>query len=158
MILTDNTIEKIRKTIPKYPRRLSCILPALTLAYRQVGYLNDELYGEIAQVLELDTVRVAEAASFYTMFPKKPVGRYFIQVCQNLSCALLGAESLVEYLKQKLGVELGEVTNDGLFTVVTVECLGSCTTAPMMQVNDRFYENLTREKVDELLDDLRKQG
>ncbi len=158
MILTEQTVEKIRATIPKYPERLSCILPALTLAYGQVGHLNENVYREIAEILDLDTVRVAEAASFYTMFPKKPVGKYFIQVCHNIACSLLGAESLIEYLLKKLDVKLGEITEDGLFTVVTVECLGSCTTAPMMQINDKFYENLTHERVDQIIEELRKQG
>jgi len=157
MILNDETVKQIKGVIPKYPERRSCILPALTLAYRQVGYLNDDVYREISGILELDLVDIAEAASFYTMFPKKPVGKYLIQVCHNISCALLGAESLIEYLLKKLDVELGEVTEDGLFTVVTVECLGSCTTAPMMQINDKYYDNLTREKVDAIIEELRKQ-
>jgi NADH-quinone oxidoreductase E subunit len=158
MILNEQTVKAIRADIPKYPQRRSCILPALTHAYRQVGHLNEVVYREIADVLDLDTIQIAEAASFYTMFPKQPVGKYFIQVCHNLSCSLLGAESLVEYLLRKLDVKKGAITPDGLFTVVTVECLGSCTTAPMMQINDLFYENLTREKVDAIIDELRKKG
>ncbi len=158
MILTDETVKKIKATIGKYPQRRSCILPALTEAYWQVGHLNDDIYAEIARTLELDVIQVAEAASFYTMFPKAPVGKYFIQVCHNISCALMGAESLVEYLQKKLNIKLGETTPDGLFTLITVECLGSCTTAPMMQINDRFHENLTREKVDGILDELKAGG
>jgi len=158
MILNDETVKKIKATVPIYPQRRSCILPALTLAYWQEGHLNDDIYREISDILDLKTVDVASAASFYTMFPKAPVGKYYIQVCHNISCALLGADSLVDYLTQKLGVNLGETTEDGLFTVVTVECLGSCTTAPVMQINNDYYENLTREKVDQILEDLRKQG
>ena len=158
MILNDETIKKIKATVPIYPERRSCILPALTLAYWQEGHLNDDIYREISDILDLKTVDVASAASFYTMFPKAPVGKYYIQVCHNISCALLGADSLIDYLAQKLGVKLGETTEDGLFTVVTVECLGSCTTAPMMQINNDYHENLTREKVDQILEDLRKQG
>ena len=158
MILNDDTVKKIKATVPIYPQRRSCILPALTLAYWQEGHLNDDIYREISDILDLKTVDVASAASFYTMFPKAPVGKYYIQVCHNISCARLGADSLIDYLTQKLGVKLGETTEDGLFTVVTVECLGSCTTAPMMQINDDYYENLTREKVDQILEDLRKQG
>ncbi|MCK4657394.1 MAG: NAD(P)H-dependent oxidoreductase subunit E [candidate division Zixibacteria bacterium] len=158
MILNDETVKKIKATVPIYPQRRSCILPALTLAYWQEGHLNDDIYREISDILDLKTVDVASAASFYTMFPKAPVGKYYIQVCHNISCALLGADSLIDYLAQKLGVKLGETTEDGLFTVVTVECLGSCTTAPVMQINNDYYENLTREKVDQILEDLRKQG
>ncbi|MFH1893373.1 MAG: NADH-quinone oxidoreductase subunit NuoE [Candidatus Zixiibacteriota bacterium] len=156
--MTDESVKQIRSTIPHYPQRRSCILPALTIAYWQVGHLNDDLYREISDILELQLVDVAEAASFYTMFPKRPVGKYFIQVCQNISCSLLGADSLIEYLLEKLNVKLGDITKDGLFTVVTVECLGSCTTAPMMQVNDKYYEKLTRVKVDSIIEELRSKG
>jgi len=158
MILNEETVRKIKDTIPRYPQRRSCILPALTLAYWQEGHLNDHIYREISAILGLNTVDISSAASFYTMFPKAPVGKYYIQVCHNISCALLGADSLIEYLLKKLNIRLGETTEDGLFTVVTVECLGSCTTAPMMQINERYHENLTREKVDRILEDLRKQG
>jgi len=158
MILTEDSVKQIQSTFPKYPHRRSCILPALTVAYWQVGHLNDDIYREISDILEVDLVDVAEAASFYTMFPKKPVGKYYIQICQNISCSLLGADSLIEYLQNKLNVKLGDVTEDGLFTVTTVECLGSCTTAPMMQINDKYYENLTRDKVDAIIDELRNQG
>lgn len=142
----------------KYPRRKSVILPALTVAYRQVGHLSDQIYREISDIIEVPYIEVAEAASFYTMFPKEPVGKYLIQVCHNISCALLGADSLVGYLEEKLGIKKGETTPDNLFTLISVECLGSCASAPMMQINDKYYENLTREKVDRILEELRKQG
>ena len=128
------------------------------MAYRQLGHLNDEIYSEIALITGIPTVEIASAASFYTMFPKHPVGKYLIQVCHNISCALLGADSLIAYLEEKLGIKKGETTSDNLFTLISVECLGSCTTAPMMQINDRYYENLTREKVDRILEELRKSG
>ena len=89
------------------------------------------------------------------MFPRKQVGKYLIQVCQNISCTLMGAEGLIDYLGKKHGIRLGETTEDGLFTLVTVECLGSCGTAPMMQINDKYYESLTRAKVDEIIENLR---
>jgi len=105
-------------------------------------------------VLNIPAGEIAEAASFYTMFPKQPVGKYLIQVCHNISCALLGAESLIGYLEHKLGVQVGETTPDNLFTIVRVECLGSCATAPMMQINQDYYENLTKKKVDRILEQL----
>jgi NADH-quinone oxidoreductase subunit E len=105
-------------------------------------------------VIKIPVVEVAEAATFYTMFPKAPAGKYLIQVCHNISCALLGADSLIGYLEQKLGIKLGETTDDNLFTLISVECLGSCATAPMMQINHDYYENLTREKVDAIFDKL----
>ncbi|UCD16560.1 MAG: NAD(P)H-dependent oxidoreductase subunit E [Candidatus Zixiibacteriota bacterium] len=158
MILNEQSIAEIREKMVKYPRRKSAILPALTVAYRQIGHLNEDLYGEISKIIEIPVVEIAEAASFYTMFPKHPVGKYLIQVCHNISCALLGADGLVRYLEKKLEIRKGETTPDNLFTLITVECLGSCSTAPMMQINDRYYENLTREKVDTILDELRKQA
>jgi NADH-quinone oxidoreductase E subunit len=156
MILTTESITRIKEAVLQYPKAKSAVLPALTIAYRQVGHLNDDIYEEISQAIGVPTLEVAEAASFYTMFPKQPVGKYLIQVCHNISCALLGAESLIEYLKEKLGVQENETTPDNLFTIVRVECLGSCATAPMMQINHDYYENLTRSRVDEILADLEK--
>ncbi|MEW6050166.1 MAG: NADH-quinone oxidoreductase subunit NuoE [Candidatus Zixiibacteriota bacterium] len=158
MILTRESIEKIKQKATEYPRRKSAILPALTIACHQVGHLNDQIYREIGHALNLPMVEVAEAATFYTLFPKQPVGKYLIQVCHNISCALLGADNLVGYLEGKLAIKKGETTKDNLFTLISVECLGSCATAPMMQINNDYYENLTREKVDKILADLRAKG
>jgi len=154
MILSEQSVARIKEAVARYPRPKSAVLPALTIAYRQVGHLNDDIYGEIAEAIGIPMVEVAEAATFYTMFPKEPTGKYLIQVCHNISCALLGAEGLVAYLEQKLGIKKGETTPDNLFTLVTVECLGSCATAPMMQINHDYYENLTRARVDEILERL----
>ena len=158
MILTPDSIARIKKIMVRYPERKSTILPALTVAYSQQGNLNPEIYDEISRIIAIPVGEIAEAASFYTMFPKAPVGKYLIQVCHNISCALLGADSLIAYLEEKLGIRKGETTPDGLFTLISVECLGSCATAPMMQINDDYYENLTREKVDKILQDLRGQA
>ncbi|HOD66641.1 MAG TPA: NADH-quinone oxidoreductase subunit NuoE [candidate division Zixibacteria bacterium] len=158
MILSDESVRKIKEKVPLYPRRKSSVLPALTIAYQQLGYVDDDIYREIARVIGVPYVEVAEAASFYTMFPKAPRGKYLIQVCHNLSCALLGADSLIAYLEKSLGIRKGETTPDKLFTLISVECLGSCATAPMMQINNDFYENLTPAKVDQILNDLRSQA
>ena len=158
MILTSESIDRIKEKAARYPRRKSAILPALTVAYRQVGYLNDDIYREISRAIRIPTVEIAEAATFYTMFPKAPTGKYLIQVCHNISCALLGADSLISYLEEKLEIKKGETTGDNLFTLISVECLGSCATAPMMQINHDFYENLTRERVDKILDELRAKA
>lgn len=155
MILTAETIREIKERASRYPHRKSAVLPALTIAYRQVGHLNDDVYHEISKVINIPYVEIAEAATFYTMFPKEPVGKYLIQVCHNISCALMGADSLIEYLEKKLEIKKGETTKDKLFTLISVECLGSCATAPMMQINQDFYENLTPAKVDQILADLR---
>ncbi|MBD3333018.1 NADH-quinone oxidoreductase subunit NuoE [candidate division GN15 bacterium] len=158
MILSEASVKLMAEKAEQYPRRKSAILPALTIAYRQVGYLDDAVYKEISRAIKVPYVEIAEAATFYTMFPKKPVGKYLIQVCHNISCALMGADSLIEYLEEKLGIEKGETTPDKLFTLISVECLGSCATAPMMQINQDFYENLTPEKVDQILDELRAKA
>ncbi|MCX6826519.1 MAG: NADH-quinone oxidoreductase subunit NuoE [candidate division Zixibacteria bacterium] len=158
MILNDISIAKIRQKMICYTVRKSAILPALTVACRQVGHLNNEIYREISVILEIPYLEVAEAASFYTMFPKKPVGRHLIQVCHNISCALLGADSLISYLEEKLGIKKGETSPDNLFTLISVECLGSCTSAPMIQIDDKYYELLTREKIDRILDDLKESS
>ena len=158
MILTNESIALIKEKTAAYPQHRSGILPALTIAYRQVGHLNEDIYREIARAIKVPPLEVAEAATFYTMFPKQPVGKYLIQVCHNISCALLGADGLVNYLQEKLGIKVGETTPDNLFTLITVECLGSCATAPMMQINQDFYENLTKEKVDQILRELKEKA
>ena len=157
MILSDSAKLQISQASKRYPKVRSAILPALHVAYEEHGYLSDQMYEEIAEVLGVKFIEVAEAASFYTMFPKAKRGKYLIQVCRNISCALLGAHHLTQYLLEKFGIEKGETTADGMFTVIEVECLGSCSTAPMMQVNQRYYENLTVEKVDRLIEELRSQ-
>ena len=137
----------------EYPDPQSALLPALYLAQRDYGgWLPEDAFEVVAAVMELPATLVASAASFYTMLNRKPVGQHLIQVCTNISCSLLGAEHLVAYIGRKLGIEPGETTPDGKFTLLEVECLGSCGTAPMMQVNDRYYESLTEEKVERILD------
>lgn len=158
MILSEASQKAIREKVAQYPQKKSAILPALTIAYKQVGHLDENIYREIAQITRLPYVEIAEAATFYTMFPKQPRGRYLIQVCHNISCALLGADAMITYLEQKLGIKKGETTPDNMFTLVSMECLGSCATAPMMQINFDYYENLTPAKVDAILDDLRAKA
>ncbi len=158
MILSEESVKQIKEKMERYPYRKSAILPALTVAYRQVGYLNDDIYREISKIIRIPVVEIAEAATFYTMFPKQPRGKYLIQVCHNISCSLLGADSLISYLETKLGITKGETTTDNMFTLISVECLGSCSTAPMMQINNDYYENLTPEKVDKILEELRAKA
>ena len=158
MMLTAESIQVIKEKAARYPRRKSAILPALTVAYRQLGYVDNDVYREISEIISVPLVEIAEAATFYTMFPKEQTGRYLIQVCNNISCALLGADSLIGYLEKKLGIKKGETTPDKKFTLISVECLGSCATAPMMQINHDFYESLTPAKVDKILDELRAKS
>ena len=157
-ILTDeskNRLDELKKT---FPQDKSVTLMALHVIYDQLGYLDMKAIEEAAGYLGMPKVYFEEAATFYTMFPLKPVGKYLIQVCQNISCTLMGAEELVAYLKDKLGIEVGQTTEDKMFTLVLVECLGACGGAPMMQINDLYYEHLNREKVDKILEDLRNKA
>jgi NADH-quinone oxidoreductase E subunit len=158
MILSEEALDRMKKKAALYPHRKSAVLPALTIACRERGYLSEDVYHEIAEAIGVPDVEVAEAATFYTLFPKKPVGKYLIQVCHNISCALLGADSLIGYLERKLEIEKGQTSADGLFTLISVECLGSCSTAPMMQINQDYYENLTRERVDKIIEELKAKA
>lgn len=147
--------EKVEEIAGRYPERRSALLPALFLAQKKYGYLTKEAMEEVASILGLLPVQVYEVATFYTMFNKKPVGKFHVQVCTNVSCSLLGSEMIVNCLEKKLGIKVGETTEDKLFTLAEVECLGSCGTAPMMQINDTYYENLTEKKVENILNELR---
>jgi len=123
----------------------------LWLAQKQWGWISKEVMEYVAKLLELPPVKVYEVVTFYTMFHQKPVGKYHFQVCRTLSCELCGKEEIVHHLKKKLGIGLGEVSADGRFSLTEVECLGSCGTAPMAQINEDYHENLTPEKLDEIL-------
>ncbi len=156
--LSDSSIKEIQRLKGLYPRRNSAILMVLHAVHRQFGYLDRVALKEASEIMELPYIDFEQAASFYTLFPNKPVGKYHIQVCRTLSCQLRGAEELTAMLKEKLGIGIGGVTEDGLFSLAEVECLGSCGTAPMMQINETYYENLTRERVNQILDELRKKA
>lgn len=154
-MLSRKAKEKIERLKSRYPQVKSALLPALHLAQREHdGWLSDEVMAEVAEVMDLPPAEVRSVVSFYTMFNRRPVGKHLVQVCTNLTCSLLGAEHIVEHLRRALGIEVGETTADGLFTLLEVECLGSCGTAPMMQIDDTYYENLTTERVDEILSQL----
>ncbi len=131
------------------------MLPVLYLAQEEFGYLGAEAIEYISRLMEIPSARVQGVVSFYTMLYAKPIGKYHIQVCRTLPCALMGAERIASFLAAKLGIEVGETTADGRFTLSEVECLASCGTAPVMQINDDYYEGLTEKKVDEILEALK---
>ena len=145
-------IERLRNL---YPQRASAVMPALWLAQKRWGFLSIEAVQAVAKGLDLPEPEVAQVATFYTMYHLAPVGRNVIQVCCTLSCSLAGAEALVEHLEKKLGIGVGETTPDGRVTLKKVECLASCGTAPMLAIADEYYESLTPQKVDEILERLR---
>jgi NADH-quinone oxidoreductase subunit E len=143
--------KKIRELAGRYPDAQAATLPALWAAQEEAGWISPEVCTAVAELLGVTPAHVLGVASFYTMFKKATTGRYLIQVCSTLSCSLMGAESVVDYLERKLGIRCGETTPDGKFTLMKVECLASCGTAPVMQINDDYYESLTEAKIDEIL-------
>lgn len=153
-MLSENAVKEITELTSKYATRRSAVMPALSVVQREHGYVTEEGMRDVARILGIKPVLVFEVATFYTMYNKKPVGKYHIQVCTNIACSLLGAEHLMDFLSRRLGIKTKETTSDKKFTLSAVECLGSCGTAPMMQINDAYYENLTEGKVEEILDSL----
>jgi NADH-quinone oxidoreductase subunit E len=153
--LSDSVEKEIAEKVSLYPDKRSAILPVLHILQREEGHVTEAGMRYASAVLGLSPVQVYDVATFYTLYALKPIGRYWIQVCKTLSCALVGADNLIRYLETTLGIRAGETTDDGLFTLATVECLASCGTGPMMQINEDYYENLTKEKVDEILNALR---
>ncbi len=153
-MLSQEACQQIRILMERYPRKRSALIPALQLAQKEAGYISPEIVCEIAGLFSLTPNEVNEVASFYTMLYKKPVGKYVIQVCTNISCLLCNAEALMEHLTGRLGIRPGQTSPDMKYTLVEVECLGSCGTSPVIQINDDYYEDLTPEKLDRILDSL----
>jgi len=154
---SDATMALVQKIIKRYPegRQKSALLPILHLAQAEFGgWLSPETMDYVASILDIKPIEVYEVASFYTMYNLRPVGKCVLEVCRTGPCLLRGADDIVAYLENKLGIKDGETTPDGMFTLRTVECLASCGTAPMMQVGDHYMENLSCEKVDQILEEL----
>ena len=154
---SDATYKRFEEILTHYPTKRAALLPTFWLAQEEFGYLSPEVMEYIGQLLDLSPAYVAAVASFYTMLYKEPMGKFHVQVCTNLSCTLLGAERIVACLEKKLAIGLGQTTLDKKFSLNEVECLGSCGTAPVAQINDDYYENLTPERVVQLIDELAKQ-
>ncbi len=140
--------------LTRYPEKRAALLPTLHLAQREFGWISTDVMKYISELLGIPVQEVYDTASFYTMFKLEPTGKYLIQVCSTLSCYLRGSKEIVGHLKQKYGIDVGETTKDGKFTLWKVECLGSCGTAPVVQINDDYYEDMTIEKLDQVLDNL----
>jgi NADH-quinone oxidoreductase subunit E len=148
-------MKEFEAIIARYPKKEAAMLPVLYLAQREFGHIGSEAIDYVARLMEQAPARVRGVVTFYTMFNMKPIGRHHIQVCRTLPCALGGAEKVTAFLTQKLGIKPGQTTEDGRFTLSEVECLASCGTAPMMQINDDYYENLTEEKIEQILDTMK---
>ncbi|HCU25820.1 MAG TPA: NADH-quinone oxidoreductase subunit NuoE [Deltaproteobacteria bacterium] len=148
---TPENRTKFDAILTRYPVKRAAMLPALWLAQRQHGWISQEVMEYVGSLLGLSAAKVYEVVTFYTMFHLKPIGKYHFQVCRTLPCQLVGAEAISSHLEKKLGVKIGETSADGRFTLSEVECLGSCGTGPMLQLNDDYHENLTAEKLDALI-------
>ncbi len=153
---SEETKKACEEIIARYPEdwKEAAILPVLHLAQREWGYVSLEGLKLVADMLEMPAARAAGVMSFYPMFYKAPMGKYVIQVCSTLSCALCGAEAVVDYLKEKLKIDVGETTEDGMFTLAKAECIAACEGAPAIRINDALYRYVTVKKMDQLLDNL----
>lgn len=150
-LLSEHAVERIRRVAEKYPRSRSALLPALHIAQNELGWISREAMEEVAALLDLDPDQVEEVASFYTMYYTEPVGTYVLEVCKTIPCSIMGADEMIDYISRTLDIQPGETTDDGLFTLFKVECLAACHRAPVMQVNHRYYQDLTPQKVDDLI-------
>ncbi|MBB5021764.1 NADH-quinone oxidoreductase subunit NuoE [Desulfurispira natronophila] len=153
---SEETERKFQQLLTRYPKdqKKSLNLPCLWLAQRQEGWVSAEAMEYIAERLEIPVTDVYEVATFYTMYHLHPIGKYHIQLCRTLSCELRGKEEILKHISKKLGIKPGQTTADGRFTLSQVECLAACGGGPMMQLNDDYHENLTPERVDQILDQL----
>ncbi len=150
-MVSEEAKQRMRAAAAKYPTLRSAVLPALHIAQEEEGYITEDALEAVAEVLHLNPDEVKTVATFYTMFFKEQPGKRVIKVCNSISCYLRGCDQLVEHLEERLGIKRGETTPDGRFTLLTAECLASCGTAPVLQVNDEFVENVTLESADVLL-------
>lgn len=154
-MLNKDSIAKIEQLKERYPTTKALVLPALWIAQEQEGHISQEMMKHIAELLNVPFSHVLGVVTFYTMFHTKPIGKRHIEVCTNVSCMLRGSKAIVEHLEKRLGISMGETTSDRTWTLSEVECMGSCGTAPMLAVGEEYYENLTPDKIDTLLDSLK---
>lgn len=158
---SDIKLQEVQKMIARYPegKQKSALIPVLHVAQQEFGgWLSAETMDYVASLLQLDPIEVYEVATFYSMYNLKPVGKYLFEVCQTGPCMLNGSDNIIEYIGEKLNIKPGETSADGLFTLKTVECLGACGYAPMMQLGKHYREHLTKEKVDAIIEECRKNA
>ena len=157
-MFTAEAKQQLDNIIKKYPTKKAALLPALWLAQEQYGgWLPSEAMREVATHLDLPPAEVEGVATFYTMYNKEKIGKFHIEVCHNIACMVRGADELIEHFASRLGVGAGETTPDGNFTLNAAECLGACANAPCLMIGDRYYENVTPEKADAIIEELKKK-
>ncbi|HJW81618.1 MAG TPA: NADH-quinone oxidoreductase subunit NuoE [Acidiferrobacterales bacterium] len=156
-MLSKESLDQVKREIAKYPpeRKSSAVMATLRIAQEEHGWLSVPLMDYVAELLGMRPIQVYEVATFYSMYDLKPVGRHKISICTNISCMLCGSDAIVKHLEQRLGIKLGETTPDGKVTLKEVECLAACCGAPMFQIGKTYYENLTSEEVDRILEGLK---
>jgi NADH-quinone oxidoreductase subunit E len=158
---SQEKLAKVAELISHYPqgRQKSALLPVLHLAQDEFGgWLDTPVMDYVASLLQIEPIEVYEVASFYSMYNLKPIGKFMFEVCQTGPCMLNGSDNIIDYIKQKLSIKVGETTADGMFTLKTVECLGACGYAPMMQLGKNYREHLTKEKVDAIIEECRAKA
>ncbi|MBI1746693.1 MAG: NADH-quinone oxidoreductase subunit NuoE [Acidobacteria bacterium] len=154
-MLSETTRAKILELIQKYPHKRTALIPVLYVVQAELGHISEPAMTAVGELFGLSPAEVKEVVTFYTMFYRAPVGKHVLQVCTNISCMLCRAEEILDYLKTKLGIAVGETTPDGKFTLLEVECMGACEAAPAMQDNYDYHFHMTKEKIDRLLEILR---
>jgi NADH-quinone oxidoreductase subunit E len=158
---SDEKMQEVQKIIDRYPagKQKSALIPLLHLAQQEFGgWLDVPVMDYVASLLNIAPIEVYEVATFYSMYNLKPVGKYLFEVCQTGPCMLNGSDDIIDYIKEKLGIGAGETTSDGMFTLKTVECLGACGYAPMMQLGKHYREHLTKEKVDQIIEECKRNA
>lgn len=157
MTFSEEKLKKVQEIIARYPegKQKSALIPLLHLAQEEWGWLSAEAMDYVAELLALTPIEVYEVATFYSMYNLKPVGKHLFEVCQTGPCMLRGSDEIISYIKEKLDIKVGDTTKDGLFTLKTVECLGACGYAPMMQMGKFYKEHLTKEKIDGIIEECR---
>ncbi len=161
MQFSDKSLAEVQRIISRYPagKQKSAVIPVLHLAQQEFGgWLDVPVMDYVASLLNLSSIEVYEVATFYSMFNLKPVGRHMFEVCQTGPCMVSGCDDIIDYIGEKLGIKPGQTTTDGMFTLKTVECLGACGYAPMMQMGKHYKEHLTKEKVDAIIEECRKNA
>jgi NADH-quinone oxidoreductase subunit E len=161
MTFSSDKLNKVSEIISRYPegKQKSALLPVLHLAQEEFGgWLDVPVMDYVATLLNIEPIEVYEVASFYSMYNLKPVGKYMFEVCQTGPCMINGSDTIIDYIKQKLNIAVGETTTDGMFTLKTVECLGACGYAPMMQLGKNYREHLTKEKVDAIIEECKEKA
>lgn len=156
LAFSSDRMKRFEELLTKYETKRSALLPVLYLAQEQWGYLSMDAMRYVAQLLDLPAAHVVEAVTFYTMFKKKDLGKHCLQVCNNITCTLMGSEDIMKAIHEEIGIGLHEVSEDMQFSLIPVQCLGSCDTAPVVQINDDYHENLTPESMKDLLRKMKK--